>query len=111
MAIRAMQSGWPAPATQAATKRLQKRAIWTSRRRVNGGNTAFHQKYMEIGGHRRSAKLAQHQGDLTAMIRGMVGQMLHQPCQVDLRRAKRNHRLKRLVGHATHKLNLLFPDF
>src|SRR6516225_3397232 len=52
---------------------------------------AFQQKYVEIGGQKFGIELPHHHGDLTAMIRGVVDQMLHQVRQTELCCAKREH--------------------
>jgi hypothetical protein len=73
--------------------------------------TAFHQKHMEVGGHRFGVKLPHHQCDLTPMVSGMVRQMLHQVRQTDVRRAKRNQFLQGFNCQTTHELCLFFLNF
>ena len=72
---------------------------------------AFHQKHMEVRGQRFGVKLPHHQCDLTPMVSGMVGQMLHQVRQTDLCCAKRKHFLQGFVCQAIHELGLFFLDF
>ena len=72
---------------------------------------AFQQKYVEIGGQRFGIELPHHHGDLTAMIRGVVDQMLHQVRQTELCCAKREHFSQRFLCHGTYELRLLSLDF
>ena len=72
---------------------------------------AFQQKYVEIGGQRFGVELPHHHGDLTAMIRGVVDQMLHQVRQTELCCAKREHFFQRFLCHGIYELRLLFLDF
>jgi len=72
---------------------------------------SFRKEYMKVRRDRLGVKLAHHQRDLTPMVGGVVRRMLHRLRQRNLRRAKRNHCLQRLFGHAVHEVNLLFLDF
>jgi len=52
---------------------------------------SFHDENVKIRGLRFSSELTHHQGDLTAMVSGMVRDMLQQMDQFDLGLANRNH--------------------
>ena len=73
--------------------------------------TRFQQKIVEIGGLRLGVELAHHQGDLAAMVGGMVGEMLHELAEFDLRFAEWNQSLEGLVCCAIHEGDLLLLDF
>ena len=72
---------------------------------------AFRQKHMEVRGQRLGVKLPHHQCDLTSMVSGMVGKMLHEVRQSDLCRAKGKHFFQGFVCHPIHELGLFFLDF
>jgi hypothetical protein len=71
----------------------------------------FRQKQVKVRGSRLGAKLPHHQCDLTSMVRGMVGQMLHQVRQSHMCCTKRQHLFQGFACNVINELNLLLLDF
>jgi len=76
----------------------------------SGFARTFHQKHMEIRGHRLGTKLPHHQSDLASMVGGMVRHMLHQVRQADVCGAKWEHSFQEFICQAVHELVLFVLD-
>lgn len=66
---------------------------------------------VEVGGHGLRLELPHHEGNLAAMVGGVVSQMLHEVGKAELASARLEHLLQVSVGQAAHEINLILLDF
>ena len=71
---------------------------------------SFGYEDVEVGGNGFFAELADHERDLSAVIGGMIGDVVHQVDELDMRLLEREHLLEGLIVLAVNEVREFFFD-